>query len=93
MPGVMLASSTPCPSHQARNRRTAELIRPLRVRVVVLGIEEFIPGEAGRPPCPLDQHRQSLPRCTAAGTLCSIADTLTSSAAHRHPPSPISESG
>ena len=30
----------------------------LRVRVVVLGIEEFIPGEAGHPPCPFDQRRQ-----------------------------------
>ena len=58
MPGVIAASSTPCPSAQPRNRRTARMIGFLRVRVVVLGIEEFIPGEACRPPCPLDQGGQ-----------------------------------
>ncbi len=30
----------------------------LRVRVVVLGVEEFIPGEAARWPGPLDQRGQ-----------------------------------
>ena len=34
-------------------------IGPLRVRVVVLGVEIFLPGEACRPPCPLDQPRQA----------------------------------
>src|SRR5262249_30940861 len=34
------------------------LIRPLRVRIVMLGIEEFLPGEAGCPPGLLDQRRQ-----------------------------------
>jgi hypothetical protein len=28
------------------------------MRIVVLGMEEFIPGEACRTPCPLDQLRQ-----------------------------------
>ena len=58
------------PDHARRDRRQLDPLplgpgqeafhRPhvgfLRVRVVVLGIEEFIPGEACRAPCPLDQR-------------------------------------
>jgi hypothetical protein len=52
------------------------LIRPLRVRIMVLGKEEFLPGEACRPPCPLDLHRQRC-RVSSAGTLS--GDALTKS--------------
>ena len=58
MPGVMPTSSTPCPFDPGQEPPHRRLIRLLRVRIVMLGIEEFIPGEACRPPCPLDQLRQ-----------------------------------
>ena len=48
---------TLAPGQEAFGRRH---VRLLRVRVVMLGIEEFVPGEAGGPPCPHDQRRQSL---------------------------------
>ena len=46
------------PAQEPLHRRH---VRFLRVRVVVLGIEELIPREACRPPCPLDQLRQRSP--------------------------------
>ena len=54
----MFASSTPFPLAPAQEPPHRRLIGPLRVRIVVLGEEELLPGEAGRRPCPLDQLRQ-----------------------------------
>ena len=54
-PGEMLASLTPSLSHQLKNPLKRQLLRFLRMRIQVLGVEELIPGEPGRTPCPLDQ--------------------------------------
>ena len=58
MPGVMPTSSTPSPLAPGQEPPHRRLIRFLRVRIVMLGKEELIPGEAGRTSCPLDQLRQ-----------------------------------
>ena len=34
------------------------LISGVGVRIVMFRVEEFVPGEACSPACPLDQHRQ-----------------------------------
>jgi hypothetical protein len=44
-------------AHTAR-RRADRPVRRLRVRTVILGKEEILPGEACGTPCPLDQFRQ-----------------------------------
>ena len=87
MPGVMPTSSTPSPGpgQEPPHRR---LIRFLRVRIVMLGIEEFIPGEAGRPPCPLDQLRQGrmirgCDRGTVGSWMISVAMRVLPAIFHR----------
>ena len=45
------------------------------MRIVVLGIEEFIPGEVSRSPCPLDQHRHASAAPPVAGRITDDAIT------------------
>ena len=64
----------PLPLAPAQEPPHRPLIRPLRVRIVMLGVEEFLPGEAGRPPA--RSTSTGRPGPPPAGT--PTADTLTS---------------
>src|SRR3954465_7417405 len=51
----------PLPLAPAQEPPHRPQVRLLRVRVVVLGVEIFLPGEAGRTARPHDQYRQARP--------------------------------